>query len=100
MWNVFYEDAAIVIRVHGFGEIVFEDDLNAYKVFELTAANNAIVADLKNCQHEVHTWGKANQVSFDATRESMQILALTGWECDNVRLLGVPFHHALQMKDQ
>ena len=77
LWNVFYENAAIAIRVHGFCEIVFADDLNAYKAFELTAANNEIVADLENCQHEVHIWSKTNQVCFGATKESMQILALT-----------------------
>ena len=76
LWNVFYEDAAIAIRVHGFCEIVFADDLNAYKAFELTAANSEIVSDLKKRQHEVHNWGKANQISFDATKESMHILAL------------------------
>ena len=26
LWNVFYEDAAIAIRVHGFCEVVFADD--------------------------------------------------------------------------
>ena len=77
LWNVFDEDAAIAIRVHGFCEIVFADDLNACKAFELTAANNEIVSDLTKWQHEVHTWGKANQVSFDVAKESMHILALT-----------------------
>ena len=96
LWNVFYEDAAIAIRVHGFCEIVFVDDLNAFKAFELTAANHEIVLDLKRCQHEVHTRGRASQVSFDATKESMHILALTSGEGDNCCLLGVPFDHALR----
>ena len=43
LWNVFYEDAAIAIRVHGFCEIVFAHDLNAFKAFEITAANHKIV---------------------------------------------------------
>ena len=43
MMNLFVEDTAKAIRVHGFYEIVFAEDLNAYKAFERTAANHAIV---------------------------------------------------------
>ena len=49
LWNVFYEDAAMAIRVHEFCEIVFADDLNAYKAFELTTANSALFSDLEKC---------------------------------------------------
>ena len=80
-------------------KLFFVDDLNAVKASELTAANHEIVLDWKRCQHQVHNWGKANQASFDATKESMHILALTSGEGYNFRLLGVPFDHALRMKD-
>ena len=83
----------------GSAKLFFVDDLNAVKAFELTAANHEMILDLNRCQHEVHTWGKVNQVSFDATKESMHILALTSGEVDNFHLLGVPFDHALRMKD-
>ena len=56
-------------------------------------------SDLKNCQCEVHNWGKANQVSFDASKESMYILALKNGEGPNFRLLGVPFDNELRMND-
>ena len=39
----FFEDTAKAIRVHGCYEIVFAEDLNAYKAFERTAANHEIV---------------------------------------------------------
>ena len=43
--------------------------------------------------------GRANQVSFDPSKESMHVLALNGGEGPNFRLLGVPFDHALSMRD-
>ena len=51
------------------------------------------------CQRELHKWGKANQVSFDPAKESTHILALNGGEGCNFKLLGVPFDHALSMRD-
>ena len=56
-------------------------------------------SDLKKCQCEVHNYGKANQVSFDASKESMHILALKNGERQNFRLLGVPFNNELRMND-
>ena len=97
LWNLFFEDAAIAIRFNEFCEIVFADDLNAYKAFELDTGNEVMFYDLKNCQCEVHNWGKANQVSFDASKESMHILALRNCVGPNFRLLGVPFDNALRM---
>ena len=54
---------------------------------------------MHQCQFELHKWGKANQVSFEPAKESKHILALNGGEEHNVRLLGVPFDHALSMRD-
>ena len=99
LWNIFYEDAADAVHLHDFLEIVFADDLNAYKAFDFTTANEALYVDMRNCQREVHKWGKANQVSFDPSKESMHVLALHGGEGPNFRLLGVPFDHALSMRD-
>ena len=42
---------------------------------------------------------RANQVSFDASTESMHILGANGGEGSNFQLLGVPFDHALSIKD-
>ena len=54
---------------------------------------------MRLCQGELHKWGKANQVSFDPTNESKHILALSGGEGRNFKLLGVPFDHALSIRD-
>ena len=99
LWNIFYEDAAVAIHIHDFCEIVFADDLNAYKTFALATPNETLKTDMKKCQLELHKWGRANQVSFDASKESMHVLAVQGSEGANFRLLGVPFDNALSMRD-
>ena len=87
------------MNVHNFLEVVFADDLNCFKDFSLSVENADIVEDIKKCQGELHKWGRANQVSFDASKESMHILWTNGGEGSNFRLSGVPFDHALSMKD-
>ena len=54
---------------------------------------------MRHCQSEVHKWGRANQVSFDPSNESMHVVALHGGEGPNFHLLGVPFDNALHMND-
>ena len=44
--------AAMAIRFHEFCEIVFADDLNAYKAFELDTGNQEMFSELKNCKCE------------------------------------------------
>ena len=89
----------MAVRCHGFCEIVFAKDLNAYKAFEFNASNEDLFVELRNCKSEVHAWGRADQVSFDAIKESMHILALSGGVIPNFKLLGVQFDAALNMKD-
>ena len=99
LWNVFREEAAMAIRVHEFYEIVSADDIDTYTCFELITTNNVSFLDFEKCQHEVHSWCKANQVTFDASKESMHVPALTGGEGPNFRLLTIPFDHALSMRN-
>ena len=47
LWNICYEDASMAIRCHGFCEIVFADDLNAYKAFEFNASNEELFVKLQ-----------------------------------------------------
>ena len=48
MWNVFYEDARKAINECFFKEVVFADDLNAYKVFTQETSNKKIVENMRN----------------------------------------------------
>ena len=53
--------------------------------------------DRANCQQELHKWGRANQVDFDASKESQHVLSLSDPVGGNFRLLGVPFDTELSM---
>jgi len=83
--------------MHSFDETVFADDLNAFKVFPHGAENNEIVNALGQCQDSVHKWGQANQVIFDASKESFHILDRRRPAGDNFRILGVTFDPKLVM---
>ena len=99
LWNIYYADAALAVKVHDFLEIIFADDLNCFKDFGLSTSNLELHTEMRQCQGELHKWGRANQVVFDPSKESMHVLALHGGEGPNFRLLGVPFDHALSMSD-
>ncbi len=66
LWNIFYEDARVAINKALFQEIVYADDLNAFREFFLRTPNAVIFAATEACQKELHAWGRANQVEFDA----------------------------------
>ena len=68
LWNTFFRDAAPVLRKHLFQEIVFADDLNAFKTYGRDTVNTRVYDDLHKVQQKIHRWGDANQVSFDAKK--------------------------------
>jgi hypothetical protein len=99
LWNLFYEDARQAINEWHFEEVVFADDLNAYRVFASTTDNCKIDQAITNCQQELHKWSRANQVCFDPAKESRHILSLTDPIGVNFRLLGIIFDSALNMHE-
>ena len=54
---------------------------------------------MEECQDELHKWGMANQVSFDATKESKHILSRTQSYGAPFDLLGVRFDCKLLIPD-
>ena len=54
---------------------------------------------MTSCQAELHKWGRANQVSFDAGKESQHILSRTRPYGSGFELLGVSFDTKLLMTD-
>ena len=91
LWNLFFEDARHAINECLFEEVVFADDLNAYRVFPSSMNNSNIKKSLDGCQLELHKWGAANQVVFDSTKESKHVLSLSEPDGGDFKLLGVPF---------
>ena len=97
LWNAFFKDASRAIKEHLFTEIVYADDLNAYKICESADSNETIKENINRCQSELHKWGRANQVAFDAGKESKHILSLTESEGKDFKILGVLFDCQLDM---
>ena len=63
------------MRENGFHELIFADDLNAYKLFGHKVENTDILAEAAICQRNLHEWGKANKVAFDGSKEAVAILS-------------------------
>ena len=80
-----------------FKEVIYADDLNAYREFPSTTDNNIIKNSLCDCQDELHKWGQANQVSFDSAKESQHVVSLSDPWGSSFKLLGVPFDTGLSM---
>ena len=97
LWNLFFEDARIPIQKSSFKEIVFADDLNAYKRIKRTVRNNTGFKYGRMCQHALHKWGEANNVTFDPKKESMSIISRDSPEGDGFKILGVRFDTSLYM---
>ena len=99
LWNLFFEDSRSAINECFYNECVYADDLNAYRIFPGSMDNAAIEENLEVCQHELHQWGAANQVAFDASKESRHILSLTDPSGCGFKLLGVAFDEELDMSE-
>ena len=75
LWNVFYGDSKASINACDYIEIVFADDLNAFRKFSHGETDDELFLDMRKFQTGLHEWGRANRVLFDASKESMQILS-------------------------
>ena len=98
LWNHYFADARFSVEDVGFEASVFADDLKAFRSFPHGANRECIHTELKQCQEKLHTWGKANQVSFDSTKENFKIIHQTKHEGVPFRLLGVLFGNQLNME--
>ncbi len=99
LWNVFYADSRRAIEETGHEEIVYADDLNAWKVYGANVANGEVMAESAMCQANLHEWGGANRVSFDPSKESKHVLSFTQPAGGNFRILGALYDPSLAMKD-
>ena len=97
LWNCFYKDARSAIRAVDFTEIVYADDLNAFKAYPNINCNNRISEEIKAVQSELHSWGRANRVEFDESKESMHIISKVAGFDSHFRLIGVEFDSKIIM---
>ena len=98
LWNTMYEDARHPINSKGYTEAVFADDLNCYRPFAADCNNEVILQDLADCQAALHSWGAANQVTFDAGKESFHVLHRRFAHGGPFKILGVIFDEKLTME--
>ena len=98
LWNLFFEDARLALNEWMFSEVIYADDLNAFRIFGNAVGVDAMQKSMDNCQQELHAWGAANQVLFDGAKESKHILSLSRPVGGSFKMLGVVFDDTLTME--
>ena len=86
------------VKEEGFADTFFADDLNCYKSYAKSCSNAVVYEELGECQRELHDWGGANQVQFDAAKEHFHVLDRWEPEGEGFGLLGVEFEENLAME--
>ena len=99
LWNTFFSDSYFATRAEGFEEVLYADDLNAWKAVASDVTDDDTLALARNCQSSLHAWGEASQVRFDVTKESTCILSRTRPLGDSFKILGVLFDVKLIMSE-
>ena len=99
LWNSYYADSREPIQKNRFNEIVFADDLNAWRKYTAGSEHKDMKKDMEQCQHDLHKWGLANQVKFDAAKEHQLVLHRCKPLGNTFTLLGVDFDTKLLMSD-
>ena len=74
LWNIFYADVCRPVRKHHFVESIFADDLISFRPYMRGIGEEYIMQEMVKVQTEVHSWGAANRVKFDASKEHFMIL--------------------------
>eukprot|EP00959_Pyramimonas_sp_CCMP1952_P063887 1334739-Pyramimonas_sp.AAC.1 len=75
LWNTYFSDACIAIRGAGFEEVVFADDLNAFRPILPCVSDSE--------------WGRADRVIFDSRKGSFHILSRSAPVGDTFTILGI-----------
>eukprot|EP00969_Alexandrium_andersonii_P357141 15448114-Alexandrium_andersonii.AAC.1 len=61
LWDLYFRDASEAIAAASFREIVYADDLNAYRVLDAAVDDNNAFLMIGDCQRQLHRWGVANR---------------------------------------
>ena len=94
-----FGDSSLAMRRCAFQEVIYADDLNAFRMFSNETSNDFILEQLHRVQVELHEWGAANGVTFDANKESFHIVSRCSSLGSSFRLLGVQFDLQLTMQE-
>ena len=88
LWNAFFADVAVPASSTGGEEGMFADDLNVFQQFDQRTPLEEVKSALAKCRDRVHTWGKANRVSFDAAKKHFIVLHPSAGSGPAFKLLG------------
>eukprot|EP00959_Pyramimonas_sp_CCMP1952_P445438 9326250-Pyramimonas_sp.AAC.1 len=75
LWNVYYGDSCMAVRACGFEEVIFADDLDAFKEIDNSISDDLAISWARECQASLHRWGAANRAVFDPGKESFHIIS-------------------------
>ncbi len=98
LWNAFFSDCVCALIIDGFEAIIYADDCNAFRRYARQCGNQLIIDDLAECQRNLHAWGRANSVTFDAGKEETMIVSNVDGMGGPAKLLGVEFDNKLVMR--
>ena len=99
LWNAFFADVVFPCRFCAFEQIIFADDFNCFRFFDNNIDIDFVLGQLSRVQDEVHKWGAANGVTFEASKESFHILSRVHHFGESFRVLGVTFDTQLIMSE-
>ena len=91
LWNTHYADSATPIASAAFEELVYADGLSAFRSFPASTSDGVLLEGMEQCLKNLHDWGRANGVRFDASKESMHIVSRVHTRGDLFAILGVYF---------
>ena len=97
LWNAFFGDCVVAIRGCSFDVVIYADDCNAFKPYPRSTSDALIMDDLRECQQQLHKWGRANRVTFDAGKEETMIVSTTSVCGGPAKILGIEFDSKLVM---
>ena len=89
LWNTYFCDSQTAVQASGFQDTYFADDLTCFKVFDGKLPSETVEEELEECQADLHQWGRANQVLFDAGKETRHVLHKRQPRGESFRGLGV-----------
>eukprot|EP00959_Pyramimonas_sp_CCMP1952_P424306 8887432-Pyramimonas_sp.AAC.1 len=89
----------MAVRVEGFEEIIFADDLAEWKALPAQVSDEEALRQSASCRRSLHEWGWANGARFDPSKEGHRILSRSRPAGDSSKLLGVSFDTELLMRD-
>ena len=71
LWNTFFADVDTPASSTGGRDAMFADDLNVFQEFDRALPAHVCQEQLERCRKRVHSWNKANRISFDSSKELM-----------------------------